>query len=245
MRCPHCGYVSFDHLAACRRCGQPLPQGRRSPVAPPTPVAPLSAVAAAERPLVEEGPAPDIDDGDVDLDRLTLPEELQRREEVEEVRVPPSPHFTYAGLGRRLIAALLDSLIVMVLAVLAMVLAALAAFVGGTAAGEVTRQVKLLALGASPLVGVAVGLAYHLLCWAQGGQTPGKMLMGIRVVGQEGEEIGYGRAFLRVVGSLLALLPLGAGFLMIVFHPRRRGLHDLLAGTYVIQVSPQGGKREA
>jgi len=44
--------------------------------------------------------------------------------------------------------------------------------------------------------------------------------------------------------TLFALLPLGAGFLMIAFHPRRRGLHDLLAGTYVIQVSPGGGRGE-
>jgi len=70
------------------------------------------------------------------------------------------------------------------------------------------------------------------------------MLMGICVVGGEGKEIGYGRAFLRWVGYLFALLPLGAGFLMIAFHPRRRGLHDLLAGTYVIQVSPGGGRGE-
>lgn len=176
------------------------------------------------------------------MHRLTLPEELQKREEVEQLRTSPSPPFVYAGLGPRVIAVLVDSLILGVLAIVAMVLAVLAALVGGTAAGEVTRQVKLLALGASPLVGFVVGFAYHLLCWGQGGQTPGKMLMGIRVVGEAGEEIGYGRAFLRWVGYLVAFLSLGAGFLMIAFHPRRRGLHDLLAGTCVIQVSPRSGQ---
>jgi uncharacterized RDD family membrane protein YckC len=200
-------------------------------------------VVEVERPLViGEEPTPGVEEEDFDVNRLTLPEELQKREEVGQVSTSSPPPFVYAGVGRRVVAVLVDSLIVVALAVLAMVLAVLAALVGGTAAGEVTRQVKFLALGASPLAGFAVSLVYHLLCWGQGGQTLGKMLMGIRVVGREGEEIGYRRAFVRWVGYLLALLPLGAGFLMITFHPRRRGLHDLLAGTCVIQVSPRGGR---
>jgi uncharacterized RDD family membrane protein YckC len=37
----------------------------------------------------------------------------------------------------------------------------------------------------------------------------------------------------------LALLPLGLGMLLMIIQPRRRGLHDLLAGTCVIRVGSE------
>ncbi|MFQ5801360.1 MAG: RDD family protein [Candidatus Methylomirabilales bacterium] len=197
--------------------------------------APLEAEFAVEEDGAEE---------ELDLSRLALPEELQKKEEDAGVWTPSLPSFVYAGFGRRTLAILTDSLLLFVLTVLAMTLASLTAVGGGTVAGEVTRQVKLVASGAAVVAGFAVSLAYHVLCWGQGGQTPGKMLMGLQVVREDGEEIGYSRAFLRWVGYFGALLPLGIGFILVLFHPRRRGLHDLLAGTCVIRVGSEDRERE-
>ena len=44
---------------------------------------------------------------------------------------------------------------------------------------------------------------------------------------------GVGRALLRIAGYFVSLLALGGGFLMIGFTGSRRGLHDVIAGTYV------------
>jgi uncharacterized RDD family membrane protein YckC len=68
------------------------------------------------------------------------------------------------------------------------------------------------------------------------GQTPGKILFGIAVVREDGESVGYRRAFGRALGFCLAALPLGLGFVGILFTRRRRGLHDWLAGTRVVRV---------
>jgi uncharacterized RDD family membrane protein YckC len=46
--------------------------------------------------------------------------------------------------------------------------------------------------------------------------------------------IGPRRAALRFAGLVLAAIPLLAGFLPILFDERRRGLHDMLAGTVVV-----------
>jgi uncharacterized RDD family membrane protein YckC len=146
----------------------------------------------------------------------------------------------YAGCFRRAVAALVDAPLSLVLIVPAMVLAYLTAMLGGTVGRELTFEVRLLAVGAALGAGGAVSLAYHVLYCGQGGQTPGKMLMGVRVVRRDGGEIGYGRAFLRWLGYYIALLPFGLGLIMVLLHPHRRGIHDLLAGTSVVLVDAGG-----
>ena len=43
-----------------------------------------------------------------------------------------------------------------------------------------------------------------------------------------------GRSIVRLVGLALAIVPLFAGFLPVLFSERRRGLHDYLADTVVV-----------
>jgi uncharacterized RDD family membrane protein YckC len=90
-----------------------------------------------------------------------------------------------------------------------------------------------LVLLASPLV-VAL---YEIVFWRLRGQTPGKWLLGIRVVALGGGKVGVGRAIVRVVGYLVSALPFYLGFLW-VLGPERRGFHDRLANTEVVRAGP-------
>ncbi|MFQ5847576.1 MAG: RDD family protein [Candidatus Methylomirabilales bacterium] len=245
MRCQHCGYVSFDHLSVCPRCAKPLSPSRQRARASPTELPDADSPAVSRVPIspatVHEGRlrleepssvAGALFEEEPDWSRLTLPAELY-----------PHPSLSYGGVFRRGVAVLVDAPLLFGLTVLAMTLASLTAMGGGTVAGAMTRQVRFVASGAAVVAAFAVSLAYHVVCWGQGGQTPGKMLLGLQVVRWDGGEIGYGRAFLRWVGYFVALLPLGFGVILALFHPRRRGLHDLLAGTCVVRVNGPG--REA
>ena len=69
------------------------------------------------------------------------------------------------------------------------------------------------------------------------GQTIGKMLLKIQVVTITGNPVGYGRAFLRYIGYHLCFMTVGLGFLIIVVDRNKRGLHDLIAGTCVVEVN--------
>jgi uncharacterized RDD family membrane protein YckC len=72
-----------------------------------------------------------------------------------------------------------------------------------------------------------------------GGATPGKQVMGLRIVTAEGEAPGAARAFVRAVAWLFST-PLGNfGFLVALFHPKTRALHDLIAGTFVVEAGPR------
>lgn len=81
------------------------------------------------------------------------------------------------------------------------------------------------------------GFIFYIVCWARWGATPGKRLMGLRIVRSTdlGKISGW-RAAGRYFAYLLATLPLGLGLLWVVFNKERRGWHDMLAGTRVLRV---------
>jgi uncharacterized RDD family membrane protein YckC len=67
--------------------------------------------------------------------------------------------------------------------------------------------------------------------------TPGKLLMGIIVVYDNGKKLPFSRALVRELGKYLSLLPFGLGFAIIGFTEKKQGLHDLLALTVVVHRS--------
>ena len=93
----------------------------------------------------------------------------------------------------------------------------------------------LLAVAALGLVVVA----YFIGLWAWRGQTLGQMAAHVKVVRQDGKPMDLGTAVLRFIGYVVCVLTLGIGFLMITWDKQKRGLHDRLAGTYVIPF-PEG-----
>lgn len=67
-----------------------------------------------------------------------------------------------------------------------------------------------------------------------GGATIGKYLLGLRVLRADGTPLRTGQAALRALAYALSSLPLYLGFFNILADDRRRGWHDLLAGTVVV-----------
>jgi uncharacterized RDD family membrane protein YckC len=78
---------------------------------------------------------------------------------------------------------------------------------------------------------------YFVAFTAVGGQSIGKMALGIRVVGQEKPAVSLAHASVRVLVGLASILPLGLGLLAGLVGPDRRPLHDRFAHTRVIKPS--------
>lgn len=72
-------------------------------------------------------------------------------------------------------------------------------------------------------------IIYFAVFWWIWGATPGKLIFGLRVVDESGGPIGLERALVRTVQ-----IPLFLGFVWASFDEQRQGVHDKLAGTYVI-----------
>jgi uncharacterized RDD family membrane protein YckC len=138
-----------------------------------------------------------------------------------------------AGVLLRLAAWILDRLLLGSLWLL-LGMWGLVAYAGGSRwAGDLLGLAVLAVL--LLLAGIAIHGVYFVVFVGGCGQTPGKMLCRIWVVRRDGAGAGYGRALLRWIGSWLAALVLGLGFLGVLFTRERRGLHDWLSGTRVVR----------
>ena len=81
------------------------------------------------------------------------------------------------------------------------------------------------------------GSRLHPLVLGQPGATPGKKMLGLKIVREDGEEpLGWGTAFMRLVGYMVSGFILYIGFLMIAFNPDKKGLHDMIAKTRVLKI---------
>jgi uncharacterized RDD family membrane protein YckC len=67
------------------------------------------------------------------------------------------------------------------------------------------------------------------------GATPGLMALGLKVVRPDGSPIGYGRAVARYFAAMLSGMILGIGYLLVAFDSEKRALHDMICDTRVIQ----------
>jgi uncharacterized RDD family membrane protein YckC len=78
--------------------------------------------------------------------------------------------------------------------------------------------------------------AYLIVSTALYQRTLGKKLLGLKIVSSNEEEVSWKKAFLReLLGKILSGLVLEVGFIMIGFTKKKQGLHDYIAGTYVIK----------
>ncbi len=81
---------------------------------------------------------------------------------------------------------------------------------------------------------------YVIPCWAIAGTSLGKWLLGLKLVGPSQQPPGALRAFVRFF-VMAALSPLfGLPWWTVLVRRDRRGIHDLLAGTRLIQTVPSG-----
>jgi len=200
-----------------------------------------SALAEMARPSVTPAARPSPSAAPVPLGPRPAPAIVRARPDAgRRVEPPPAsatPASAPAGMGRRAVAGLLDALLVTSAQAL-LVSPVLYYWYENwwshppATASDVAFWPILVSLILGPVV-LALGAVYYVYHWGVKGATPGKRLLGLKVVAEDGSEpIGLSRAAVRVLGYLLSGLTLGIGFLMIAFGG---SLHDRLAGTRVVR----------
>ena len=69
-------------------------------------------------------------------------------------------------------------------------------------------------------------------------QTPGRRLLGIKVVNQSGERISFWRGLLReTIGKAVSGIFVYLGYITAAFDSRKQAWHDKIAGTFVVRRS--------
>lgn len=156
----------------------------------------------------------------------------------------PETRSAYASFGQRLRAWLLDLLILTVPnMVVFYALGGLEAYRHLMAQMQsgvdmAALQQYVVATRPEAILSVVIGFVYYCLFEASRWQaTPGKLALKLRVVDTQGQRLSIGRSAVRNVVRLANLVIWIVPFvcyLAVAWTQRRQGLHDLLAGTLVL-----------
>ncbi len=150
----------------------------------------------------------------------------------------------YAGFISRLLALIVDAIIISVTFI------AITWFVSVTATMLQLRSFLGLSINMIPgsakfiegifgpvgatMLTILYISSYQVFFWMLTGQTPGKALLGLRVITTNGKRVTPLRGLLRLIGYVISAMPLYLGFLWVLGDDRRQGWHDKLAGTFVV-----------
>ena len=95
----------------------------------------------------------------------------------------------------------------------------------------------LRALPPVPFIGflAILGFGYVAGFTVAGGQTIGKMMLSVRVIGDDGRPVDAASGMIRALGCMLVPATLGLSYLPALFTSDHRAVHDRLAGTRVVQ----------
>lgn len=134
----------------------------------------------------------------------------------------------------RVLAALLDATLLVVLLGIAYSITAQAAGIDPELPAEEMQRALEPLIGVLYLVTLAVYLAYETVCNAAG-WSPGKRLCGLRIIDASGRAPGLRRGLLRAGWSLASSVPPWIGYLAATWDDERRTWHDRLSGTWVVR----------
>lgn len=130
----------------------------------------------------------------------------------------------YANFWQRAIAYIIDILIQIGIAIIILIPLMIIA-------GEGIAEND----GLMNIISIVIGWLYFATLESSVKQsTFGKRIMGLTVVDVNGNRISFGRATGRHFAKILSVLTLLIGYIMVLFTKKRQGLHDMIAGTYVL-----------
>lgn len=141
---------------------------------------------------------------------------------------PTSINVNFAGVGRRWVAAMVDSLIIIVVNWLVSFMVGLVLIFAGQEIAVWNSVIGIFT--------VIVNYLYYIWMIGKWGQTLGKKLLKIKVVDIYGKAPGYKRAFIReVVGKFVSAIVLLLGYFWAIWDKKKQTWHDKLAQTAVVR----------
>jgi len=152
---------------------------------------------------------------------------------------PDATDIVYAGFWRRYLAFFVDGLLVgiayyTVYIALIFALGLSSSLMGGSSDAALRGQMMLFGLLSTASYVVISGLYYVLQESSAAQATLGKRLLGIKVTDNQGNRLSRMHALGRWASHLVSYATFYIGYLMAGFTERKRGLHDMVAGTLVV-----------
>lgn len=136
----------------------------------------------------------------------------------------------YAGFWLRTLAWLIDTIIMLPFILFAVYL------IYGDAYFAYTEEMRFSYGFWDIFFNYIVPCVYSLFFWLRFGGTPGKLLLGLKIVdAQSGGKISLRQGVLRYLGYFVAMIPLCIGLVWVAFDKRKQGWHDKIGETVVVR----------
>ncbi|MDH3759545.1 MAG: RDD family protein [Gammaproteobacteria bacterium] len=140
---------------------------------------------------------------------------------------PAESDITYSGFWIRVLAALLDSIWLLLLTFT----------LGWMVYGAVYFESAEFSQGTADIfISWVLPFALTIMFWHFKSATPGKMILGIKIV--DANTMGKaspGKLLIRYLGYYISMIPLCLGIFWVGWDKRKQGWHDKIAGTLVIK----------
>ena len=139
-----------------------------------------------------------------------------------------------AGFGRRIAAGFYDLvlLVAIVLVAVSVFTIAVELMLGKNTSSEILQIPLVKLLYQLYLIGVSA--LFFIWFWSNGGQTLGMKVWKLRLVNSENQPLNYRQASLRLLMLVITCLPLGIGFLWMLFSNEKKTLYDRWSATRMI-----------
>ncbi len=133
----------------------------------------------------------------------------------------------YAGFWIRVLAAIIDSIII-----LAVTFPLLYAVYGQAA----LSSEEFVQGPAEILISYVLPMVFTIALWIKFGGTPGKRILGLKVLDEKTHQhLALGGSVLRYIGYFASMIVLFLGIIWVAFDKKKKGWHDHIAGTIVIK----------
>lgn len=294
MKCPRCGFNSFDYLSSCKKCGSPLEENPRykviyesvaeavkqngakvdedeiekpvsSAILPePDLSLPQASLRISNEPRIrssstdalardrnkkEENETPNSSIPSDFLPYKSSSDESQQGEQVDTgsplSSAPPVYHFQskesqskeeaisfdLAGIGSRITAFIIDLILIFGIATLTLGVGLFFTGAGFSVGPERFMNVLI------PIYFILLflGSTYFVFLEGFAGKTVGKMIVGIKIIRDDGESMRLWEAFVRWLGYFVSAFFIFIGFIWAIFDSKSQAWHDKFAGTYVVK----------
>jgi uncharacterized RDD family membrane protein YckC len=140
----------------------------------------------------------------------------------------------YAGFWIRVVAAIIDGILVQVVVVPVAFIVGIFIGVAGVASHSTGAGLQIASSVIGGIIGFVGGWLYSALMESSVRQaTVGKMIFNMKVTDLQGRRLSFGQATGRHFAKILSALTIFIGFIMVGFTEKKQGLHDIIVGTLV------------
>ena len=140
-----------------------------------------------------------------------------------------------AGFWIRFVAVIIDYICIQIISLpVGLIIGIFIGFIGAASHSDTSA---LQALSGFLGFGVGTLAAWLYEAWFTSSTkqaTLGKLALGLKVIGEDGQRISFARATGRHFAQYISALIMCIGYIMAAFTDRKRALHDIMAGTYVV-----------